>query len=238
LHNGSKSFADATGTLAAVAEAVGASSGLEATFGRRSEGWKNLRQLANNDVEVLNKQIQAATLRLKIANYAMDLHQRSIDQIQELIELADERFSNLGLYTWLSSQLQQLYGSAYQNALAMAVLAQQAYRFERGDDTLPGLSFNYWDPANAGLLAGERLLIDLQTLERRYLETNYRTLEIDQPFALSQIDPQALLALRETGKCTFIIPEPYVDLFYPGHYKRRIKAARLTIPCITAQART
>jgi hypothetical protein len=233
LHAGTKSFADATGTLGAIAEAVGVSAGLEATFGRRSEGWKNLKQLATNEIDTLNKQITAMTIRLNIANDAYDLHEKGIDQLQELLDLADNRFTNLGLYTWLSGQLQLLYRSAFQNALAMAMLAQQAYRFERGDDTLPGLSLNYWDPAYAGLLAGEKLLIDLQSLERRYLETNYRTLEIDQPFALSQIDPQALLELRETGECTFTISEAYVDLFYPGHYKRRIKAARLTIPCIT-----
>jgi hypothetical protein len=75
--------------------------------------------------------------------------------------------------------------------------------------------------------------MDLQTLERRFIETNYRTLEIDQPFALSQLDAGALLDLRETGQCTFTIPEVFFDLFYPGHYKRRIKAVRLTIPCIT-----
>lgn len=233
LHNQETSFADATGTLAAIAEAVGVLAGLEGTFQRRSEGWGNLKQLADNDIDVLNKQIKAATIRLNIANDAFYLHQKTIDQIQELLDLADNRFTNLGLYTWLSAQLQLLYRSAYQNALAMAMLAQRAYRFERGDDTSPSLSLAYWDPTHAGLLAGERLLIDLQSLERRYLETNYRTLEIDQPFALSQIDPQALLDLRETGECTFTINEAYPDLFYPGHYKRRIKAARVTIPCIT-----
>jgi hypothetical protein len=91
----------------------------------------------------------------------------------------------------------------------------------------------YWDPTYAGLLAGERLLIDLQSLERRYLETNYRTLEIDQPFALSQVDPQALIDLRETGECTFTINEAFIDLVYPGHYKRRMRTVRVTIPCIT-----
>src|SRR5262249_44988155 len=55
----------------------------------------------------------------------------------------------------------------------------------------------------------------------------------DQPFALSQVDAGALLDLRETGQCTFTISEVFFDLFYPGHYKRRIKAVRLTIPCIT-----
>lgn len=66
-------FSSATSTLAAIAEAVGVSSGLEGTFGRRSEGWKNLKLLADNDIDVLNKQINAATIRLKIANDAFDL---------------------------------------------------------------------------------------------------------------------------------------------------------------------
>src|SRR5262249_31590891 len=131
------------------------------------------------------------------------------------------------------TQLQRLYRGAYQNALALAKLAEQAYRFERGDDTSPGLAPSYWDPTHAGLLAGEQLLMALQTLERRYLETNYRTLEVDQPFALSAIDAQALINLRETGECAFTVNEVFFDLFYPGHYKRRIKAVRLTIVCKT-----
>ena len=72
-----------------------------------------------------------------------------------------------------------------------------------------------------------------KNLERRYLETNYRSLEVDQTFALSQIAPDAIIALREDGECTFTINELFFDLFYPGHYKRRIRAVRLTIPSIT-----
>src|SRR5262249_10862239 len=149
----------------------------------------------------LQKQVDAAQIRLELATRALELHQKDIDQLQEMIDLTDGRFTNLGLYTYLSAQMQRTYRGAYQNALALAKLAEQAFRFERGDDPLPGLSASYWDPAHAGLLAGEQLLNDLQTLERRFLETNYRTLEIDQPFALSQVAPQALVALRETGTC-------------------------------------
>jgi hypothetical protein len=226
-------FAKSTACLASIAEAVGASAGLEATYQRRGEGWKNLKQLADYDLQVLGQQIKAATLRVQIATNALTVHQKSIAQTQALMDLAEERFTSMGLYTWLSAQLQTVYRGAYQNALAIAMLAQQAYRFERGEDTAAGLSFNYWDPAHSGLLAGEKLLFDLQTLERRYLETNYRTLEIDQPFPLSLIDPQALLTLRETGECTFAIAEVFADLFYPGTYRRRIKNVRLTIPCVT-----
>jgi hypothetical protein len=226
-------FGNMISAIAEASEAVSASVSLEGNFARRSEGWANQKALADYDVRSLDRQIRAASLRVEIANHSLTLHQRSIDQLQEVLDLTDGRFTNLGLYTWLSAQLQRLYRGAYQNALALAKLAEQAYRFERGDDTSPALITPHWDLMHAGLLSGEQLLIDLQTLERRYLETNYRTLEVDQAFALSQIDAHALIDLRETGECTFMVSEAYFDLFYPGHYKRRIKAVRLTIPSIT-----
>ncbi|MGH7716984.1 MAG: hypothetical protein ACREML_13430, partial [Vulcanimicrobiaceae bacterium] len=226
-------FAAGMGALAAVSDAIASSAGLEANFERRNDGWQNLKTLADYDVTTLNSRIKAASLQLDIQKSAMKLHLKTIDQVQKLIDFSTEKFTNFGLYTWLSAQLKTMYRSAYQSALAFAMLAQQAYRFERGDDTLPGLSLNYWDPTNSGLLAGEQLLMDLQSLEQRFLETNYRTLELDQPFALSQIDPQALVDLRETGQCTFTLGEAFFDLYYPGQYRRRINAARLTIPCIT-----
>jgi Tc toxin complex TcA C-terminal TcB-binding domain len=226
-------FGNVVTALAEAAQAVASSLSLEGGFARRSEGWKNQKQLADSDVKSLTRQANAASIRFDIANNALALHQKSIDQIQEMLDRTDGKFTNQGLYIWLSSQLQRLYRSAYQNALALAKLAEQAYRFERGDDTSPGLAPSYWDATHAGLLAGEKLLIDLQTLERRFLETNYRTLEIDQAFALSQVDPAALVSLRQTGECGFTIAEPFFDLAYPGHYKRRIKAVRLTIPSIT-----
>jgi hypothetical protein len=68
---------------------------------------------------------------------------------------------------------------------------------------------------------------------RRFLETNYRTLEVDQSFSMAQIAPAALLSLRENAACSFSIPEVFFDLFYPGQYYRKIKAVRLTIPCVT-----
>src|SRR5207245_1215913 len=45
--------------------------------------------------------------------------------------------------------------------------------------------------------------------------------------------PAALVQLRETGECSFDVPEIAFDLFYPGGYRRRMKAVRVTIPCIT-----
>jgi hypothetical protein len=115
----------------------------------------------------------------------------------------------------------------------MAKLAEKAYRVERDDDTSVLLTDSYWDAQQLGLLAGERLLVDLQTLERRFLETDYRALEVTQPFSLSQLDPVALVKLRETGSCEVKLDELFFDLLYPGQYQRQIKAVQLTIPCVT-----
>ena len=54
---------------------------------------------------------------------------------REVIDFFADKFSNLGLYTYLSRSLQQLHREANNTALAMAPLAEHAYRFERPGDT-------------------------------------------------------------------------------------------------------
>lgn len=220
-------------TTADYSNRIADSAELEASFHRREEGWEFNLEQANKDLAELEKQIEGAEIRLAISIESRNLHEKSIEQLQETFEFYQDKFTNLGLYTFLSANLQRLYRASYQNALTMARLTERAFRFERGDDTTPFWDGNYWDATHAGLLAGERLMNDLREMERRYMETHYRSMEIDQAFSLTQIAPAALLKLKATGECEFSIPELYFDLFYPGQYRRRIKSARLTIPCIT-----
>jgi hypothetical protein len=222
-----------TGMLATIADGVATSASMEGNYERRREGWTNQRDLAKHELRVLDQQLRSAEVRVRAAQRSLDVHTRGLEQIEEVLGLMESRFSSLGLFTWLAQQLQRLHRSAYENALALARLAEEAYRFERGADDMPSLAPSYWEAGRAGLLAGERLLVDLQTLERHFIETNHREHEVDQTFSASQIDPSALLALRETGECELEIPEFHFDLHYPGHYRRRIKSVRLTVPCIT-----
>ena len=218
--------------LASLLDATGTSVGLEASFERRRESWLHQAELARADLASLERQERAAELRAQVARRGLELHLESVTQLEHVMAYERERFTSLALHTRLAALLQRLYRSAYGHALALARLAERAYRFERGDDA-SGLAGDYWDAAQGGLLAGERLLSDLQGLERRFLETNHRELEIDQPFALSQVDPAALVALRETGTCELEIPEMAFEVAYPGHWKRRLRSVRLTIPCVT-----
>ncbi len=218
------------GTISAVASDL---TGLYAGFERRQEGWKFSRAQATSELEEIEKQIEASEIRREIAIHAREIHETTIAQFEETLDFYQEKFSTLGLYTWLSTSLQRLHRQAFQNALTMARQAERAFRFERGDDTTSLLGGDYWSAEHAGLLAGERLASDLREMERLYLDTHDRGMEIDQAFSLTQIAPAALLSLKSTGECSFTVPEFYFDLFYPGQYRRRLKSARLTIPCIT-----
>jgi hypothetical protein len=116
--------------------------------------------------------------------------------------------------------MQTTYRQAYASAYAMAKLAEQAYRFERNDETTTLLSEPYWTQSRSGLLAGEMLLGDLQNMERRFIETNYRIPEITQSFSMMQISPAALVNLRQNASCSFDIPELCFDLALPAISRR------------------
>jgi Tc toxin complex TcA C-terminal TcB-binding domain/Neuraminidase-like domain/Salmonella virulence plasmid 28.1kDa A protein len=231
--NSAHRLAVATGTLAAILDSIASSAGLEAGHQRRHEEWQHQVRLADHELRQLDRQLAVARLRQEIATRALETHDRSVAQQEEIFDFFGDKFSSLGLYTWLAATLQRLYREAYNGAYAMATLAERAFKFERGDDGTVLIGRDSWDASRAGLLAGERLLLDVQSLERRFVETNYRAFEVTQSFALSQIDPAALLQLRETGGCTFAIPEVFFDLAYPGQYRRLIRAVRLSVPCVT-----
>jgi hypothetical protein len=227
-----KYWSEALGADAHNAEVISSSAGLEAGFDRRREDWQHQLKLAQLELKQLDRQASIAEFRRAVAERSLQLHRQQLDQTQQILDFYGDKFTGIGLYTYLSSELHRLYRDAYNSALATARLAEQAFRFERGDVSTPLLRGDYFDSGKAGLLAGEKLLLDLESMDRRYLETNYRTLEVEQSFALTQVAPHALVRLRERGECTFALPELFFDLAYPGQYLRRIRAVRVSLPCV------
>jgi Tc toxin complex TcA C-terminal TcB-binding domain len=82
------------------------------------------------------------------------------------------------------------------------------------------------------LLAGEKLLFDVKTMEMAYHDLNQREYELTKHVSLLQVDPLALVQLRATGSCTFTMSEEMFDMDGPGHYFRRIKSVAVTLPCV------
>lgn len=225
-------FAQIVASAVKVAEAVSASAGLEASFQRRQEEWKQQLLLAQRELVQAEQQRLAADIRVQIATKDGEIHEKNREQAEELHEFYKNKFTNLGLFNYQSTTLNRLYREAYHMAYDMALMAQNSYGFET-DDNSPYIAADNWQFDRAGLLAGERLLLQLQRLEKAYLDNHTRDAEVTQSFSLALLDPASLIALKQLGSCDFSIPEYAFDLFYPGQFKRIIKSVRITIPCVT-----
>jgi hypothetical protein len=132
------------------------------------------------------------------------------------------------------TQLSTVYFQSYQMAFDLAKRAERAYAFELGLTQPPDLiQFGYWNSLKKGLLAGDKLSHSLRNMDIAYLAQDKREFEISKAVSLLQLDPVALIQLKETGRCVFTVPEALFDLDYPGHYFRRIKSISVTTPCVS-----
>src|ERR1700737_1066393 len=136
------------------------------------------------------------------------------------------------LYHFLQQESTILYRQAYELAYNTARKAQNAFCFERSAviDLLPK---SIWNSFRQGLMAGERLQLALNTMERKYMDMNCREYEITKHISLRVDFPLAFLQLKTLGACEIDIPEWFFDRDYPGQCMRRIKNVSLTLPCVT-----
>jgi hypothetical protein len=210
-------------------------SGMAATMGtyaRRSEDWDLQRKVASRELTQFDVQIKAANIRKAIAEKELENHELQTDNAKAIDEYMKSKFSNEELYSWMTGQVSALYFQSYQLAFDAARRAERAYSFELGVDKADFIQFGNWDSLRKGLLAGDKLHLDLKRLETAYLEQDSREYELTKTISLAHLDPVAFLQFKQDGQCLFSLPEALFDLDCAGHYMRRIKSVSLTIPCI------
>lgn len=199
---------------------------------RQIEEWQYQVNMAKIEMSQIEKQIAAADIRIQIAEKELSNHEQQMENAKAVDDYLRSKYTNEELYGWMVGQISDVYFQSYQLAYDTAKGAERAYRFELGLDDSNYIQFGYWDNLKKGLLAGERLSLDLKRLESSYLEKNKREYEITRHISLVLHDPASLIKLKETGVCEVEIPETFFDTDYPGQYFRRIKSASLTLPCI------
>jgi hypothetical protein len=187
---------------------------------------------AGYELKQIDKQITAQMIRIDIANQEIANQQKAIDNANEVEEFIKNKYSSEELYTWMRGSLKTLYHQVYNLTYDLAKKAEKTYCFERGVSSSSFIQSGYFDAGRDGLLAGEQLYVGLKQLEAAYQNERGYDYEITKTVSLYQINPLAVIQLRETGKCEFELPEVIFDMDYPGHYKRRIKSVSLSIPCI------
>lgn len=190
-------------------------------------------RLAEKEQLQIDKQKLAAEIRKKIAETEEENQQLQIDNAKTEDEYLRNKYTNVQLYNWMLTQVSTVYFQAYQVAYDMAKRAEKSFRYELALQNSSYIQFGYWDSLKKGLLAGDKLMNDLQRMEAAYYDQHKRELELTKHISLSQVSPWHLMQLRMTGKCTLELPEWLFDMDYPGHYMRRIKAISVTVPCVT-----
>lgn len=215
-----------------IASFLGSSFATLGGYDHRHDDWMFQANMALNEIVQIDKQIQAAQIRETIARHERDNLRRQITNAAEVEEELRSKFTNVELYDWMARQVSTILFQSYQMALDLARRAERAYRFERLDDSARFITADSWDSRQRGLLAGERLHLQLRRMEKAYLESERREYELTRHISLIQLNPVALLQLRENGECEFDLPETFFDRDHPGHYHRRIKSVSVSIPAV------
>lgn len=243
---GGKNVGDGLGAGATAARAIAERLNFEArrasridAFARRERDWAFQSNLAAGEINQIFKQLRAAQIREAIAELELKNHRQQMLHAEEIEHFLNEegtektgKKTNKALYTWLKREVKGLYAQCFQFAFDIAKKAERALQHELGNPELRYLQFGYL-AGKEGLLAGEKLYLDVKRMEMAYHDLNQREYELTKHVSLLQVDPLALIQLRMTGRCTVRLPEALFDMDGPGHYFRRIKTVALSIPCVT-----
>jgi hypothetical protein len=231
----------AAAAVSGVAQILQMSSGMTATIGghnRRAKEWAFQQSIAEMELPQIDKQAAAAEIRKAIAERELANHDQQKENLEKELEYMQSKFTNQELYDWMVNQLSTLFFQTYQLAYDTAKRAERCFRYELGLSESNYVQFGYWNSLKKGLLSGEKLHYDLKRLETAYYEQNRREYELTKHVSLAQVDPVALMKLRQTGECFVNLPEALFDIDYSGHYFRRIKSVSLSIPSIVGPYNT
>lgn len=205
---------------------------------RREQDWAYQSNLAAGEINQVFKQVRAAQIRQAIAEQELKNHRQQMRQAEEVETFLNAeganragKTSNRAMYSWMKREVKGLYAQCFQFAFEIARKAERALQHELGDQTLTFMQFGYLS-GKEGLLAGERLALDLKRMELAYHELNQREYELTRHVSLLQLDPLALIRLRRTGHCTFRLPEELFDMDGAGQYFRRVRSVALSVPCV------
>lgn len=234
-HNAGDSANNAVKTLSAIATGLDKTAALAATtagYARRSDEWQYQLNLATNEMTQVQSQISGATTRLTIANQDVQNQQLLINNANDINSFLLNKYTNEQLYSWMVTQISNVYFTGYQLTYTMAKRTEVCWQFELGQSESSYIHYGYWNSLKSGLLSGEQMMNDINQMEMDYLRLNAREFELTKNISLAQFDPVALLQLKTTGECFINLPEELFDMDYPGHYFRRIKTVSITIPCV------
>lgn len=210
---------------------------LQAEQERIKKEWAVEDELADAEVVEVEKQEVINEIKTQQVEKKHKSIENEILRSEQVYEILSEKFTNNELYGWLEKEMGKVFRSYVALLLDVARMAERVYHFEIDGKITPICSFinhDYWDNFRKGLLAPERILLDLRQMEKAYLENDVHEIEITKPISLKNLktsdnEEWALDILRSSGACTFKIGMELFSADFEDFFFHRIKDVRLQI---------
>ncbi|HCT7001061.1 TPA: insecticidal toxin protein [Morganella morganii] len=160
----------------------------------QSEAWRRRRQeweIQKNNAESEIRQIDAQLEALAVRRTATEMQREHMEiqqaQTQTQLEFLQRKFSNKALYSWLRGRLASIYYRFYDLTAARCMMAEKAYAWQTNDTATRYIKSGAWQSNNAGLMAGESLLLNLAEMEQAWLKRDSRSLEVTRTVSLAAV---------------------------------------------------
>ncbi len=213
IETGTEALETGGDALSTIGEVIG----IYAQHERTVQDWDLQLKMANSDVIQIAHQIKGAEQQVAIAQREIEILETEIAHQESIKTFMQGKFTNAQLYQWMASQLSGLYYQTYQMTYDLAKSAEKAYQFERGgkENEVYYINGMYWDSQKKGLLAGDSLGLDLDRMEKAYLETDARRFEITKTISLIELNPMAFLQLKSKGYANSNSPKSCLIMISP-----------------------
>ncbi|MBD1584498.1 Tc toxin subunit A-related protein [Pseudoalteromonas sp. S16_S37] len=223
-------FSEALQSTSEAVSTAGEAVGIKAQFERTKQDWVLQQKMSKYEIEQLEYEIRAQKERIKASQHELVLHDQEVEHKSAINTFMQEKYSNEQLYSWMSGKLSGLLFQTYKMAHDYAKQAEQAFIYEKGlkAGEVNYINGMYWDSSQKGMFCGQSLELDLDRMDKAYIENNGRRLEITKSISLLELNPLALLDLQSKGECTFRLSEELFDYDFPGHYNRQLKTISVT----------
>ncbi|WP_340621975.1 neuraminidase-like domain-containing protein [Xenorhabdus siamensis] len=205
------------------------------SYRRRRQEWEIQYKQAEWEVNSIDQQINVQNLQLEAATKRLAQIEAEQQKSLELLDYFSSRFTNESLYTWMISQLSNLYLQAYDAVSSLCLSAEASLQYEL-DSEQTFIEGSSWNDFYQGLMSGETLKLALQRMERAYVEQNSRLQEITKTISLKELRKELwdkdLETLKQHSAITFNLQEADFAKDYPNLSHRRIKSVSVSLPML------
>ena len=162
---------------------------LQAELERRKKEWTLEDEMADAEVVEVEKQEIVNEIKTQQVEKKYKSIENEILRSEQVYEVLSEKFTNNDLYIWLEKELGKVFKQYVNLLIDVAKMAEKAYHFEIDGTTDTVSEFignNYWDSFYKGLLAPEKVLLDLRRMEKAYLENDKLKIAITEPILIEE----------------------------------------------------